>query len=62
MKKTDDSLTDKTHFTDKSKNNYASNLEDKDIFKMALDIRNLEISLFWQRSNYFLVLNLQRLS
>ena len=26
-------------------------------FKTALATRNLEISLFWQRSNYFLVLN-----
>jgi hypothetical protein len=29
----------------------------KDIFKMVLDTRNLEVGLFWQRSNYFLVLN-----
>lgn len=38
-----------------------SNLTDpvtpKDIFKIVLDTRNLEINLFWQRSNYFLVLN-----
>jgi len=27
------------------------------LFKIALDTRNFEISLFWQRSNYFLVLN-----
>lgn len=26
-------------------------------YKIALDTRNLEIGLFWQRSNYFLVLN-----
>lgn len=32
-------------------------LESKDIYKTALDTRNFEISLFWQRSNYFLVLN-----
>jgi hypothetical protein len=32
-------------------------LENKDIYKTAFDTRNLEISLFWQRSNYFLVLN-----
>jgi hypothetical protein len=32
-------------------------LDPKDIFKAALDTRNLEINLFWQRSNYFLVLN-----
>ncbi|MDP2681956.1 MAG: hypothetical protein Q8P28_03995 [Deltaproteobacteria bacterium] len=32
-------------------------LGNKDIYKVALDTRNFEISLFWQRSNYFLVLN-----
>jgi hypothetical protein len=32
-------------------------IEDKDIYKYVLDTRNFEISLFWQRSNYFLVLN-----
>src|SRR3972149_10785499 len=29
----------------------------KDAYKFAYDTRNFEISLFWQRSNYFLVLN-----
>jgi hypothetical protein len=29
----------------------------KDLYKIALDTRNFEISLFWQRSNYFLALN-----
>src|SRR5205807_4188517 len=29
----------------------------KDAYKIALDTRNLEIGLFWQRSNYFLALN-----
>jgi hypothetical protein len=28
-----------------------------DLYKIALDTRNLEINLFWQRCNYFLVLN-----
>src|SRR5438552_16696563 len=28
-----------------------------DAYKTALDTRNFEIQLFWQRSNYFLVLN-----
>jgi hypothetical protein len=28
-----------------------------DAYKIALETRNLEIGLFWQRSNYFLVLN-----
>lgn len=32
-------------------------IEDKDIYKNILDTRNFEIALFWQRSNYFLVLN-----
>jgi hypothetical protein len=34
-----------------------TNSQEKELFKVALDTRNLEISLFWQRSNYFLVLN-----
>lgn len=29
----------------------------KDLYKTLQDTRNLEINLFWQRSNYFLVLN-----
>lgn len=29
----------------------------KDTFKFVLDTRNFEITNFWQRSNYFLVLN-----
>ena len=28
-----------------------------DAYKIALETRNMEIGLFWQRSNYFLVLN-----
>jgi hypothetical protein len=28
-----------------------------DAYKVLIDTRNLEINLFWQRSNYFLVLN-----
>lgn len=28
-----------------------------DLYKILIDTRNLEINLFWQRSNYFLVLN-----
>ena len=27
-----------------------------ELFKIALEIRNFEIKLFWERSNYFLVL------
>lgn len=29
----------------------------KELYKIAIDTRNFEIGLFWQRSNYFLVLN-----
>lgn len=29
----------------------------RDFYKVLVDTRNLEINLFWQRSNYFLVLN-----
>jgi hypothetical protein len=29
----------------------------KELYKLALDTRNLEIQLFWQRSNYFFVLS-----
>lgn len=29
----------------------------KELYKIALDTRNFEINLFWQRCNYFLVLN-----
>lgn len=32
-------------------------MEVKDLYKTLLDTRNFEINLFWQRSNYFLVLN-----
>jgi lipoprotein signal peptidase len=32
-------------------------IETKDLYKTLFDTRNLEINLFWQRSNYFLVLN-----
>lgn len=32
-------------------------VENKDVYKMAIDARNFEVSMFWQRSNYFLVLN-----
>jgi hypothetical protein len=33
------------------------NIEPKESYQTALNTRNFEISLFWQRSNYFLVLN-----
>ncbi|OHU85382.1 MULTISPECIES: hypothetical protein [Pseudoalteromonas] len=39
---------------DKENNEKVSGLE---AYKIALETRNLEIGLFWQRSNYFLVLN-----
>jgi hypothetical protein len=41
----------------RNNNTLAPTIEDKDVYKTAFDTRNFEISLFWQRSNYFLVLN-----
>jgi hypothetical protein len=38
-------------------NEFASLNAHKDLYKIVVDTRNLEITLFWQRSNYFLVLN-----
>lgn len=35
----------------------STNLSKSEIYKIALDTRNMEIELFWKRSNYFLVLN-----
>ena len=32
-------------------------IERLELYKILLDTRNLEIKLFWERSNYFLVLN-----
>lgn len=32
-------------------------MKNYDLYKIAIDTRNFEIHLFWQRSNYFLVLN-----
>ena len=29
----------------------------EDLYHILIDARNLEVNLFWQRSNYFLVLN-----
>jgi len=34
-----------------------SEITKKELYQIALDTRNFEISLFWQRSNYFLALN-----
>jgi hypothetical protein len=33
-----------------------NNIPLQDLYKIALKMRNFEIKLFWQRSNYFLVL------
>jgi len=41
--------------TDQSK--VMHNIDPKESYQTALNTRNFEISLFWQRSNYFLVLN-----
>jgi hypothetical protein len=32
-------------------------METKDLYKALLDTRNFEITMFWTRSNYFLLLN-----
>ncbi|MEX2490410.1 MAG: hypothetical protein WD425_01470 [Nitrospirales bacterium] len=32
-------------------------MDNSELYKIAVETRNLEIGLFWQRSNYFLVLN-----
>lgn len=32
-------------------------MDNLDQYKIAIETRNMEIGLFWQRSNYFLVLN-----
>ncbi|MCR9908917.1 hypothetical protein NB545_15800 [Vibrio campbellii] len=34
-----------------------SAIDDLEAYKIALETRNMEIGLFWQRSNYFLALN-----
>ena len=50
-------LPSPAQFSPAPRNTLSPNIEDKDLYKAVLDTRNLEISLFWQRSNYFLVLN-----
>ena len=35
----------------------SNEISKKDLYNIALETRNFEISLFWQRSNYFLALN-----
>ncbi|WP_417448086.1 hypothetical protein [Idiomarina abyssalis] len=42
--------------TDRPENKLES-LSKTETYKIALDTRNMEIELFWKRSNYFLVLN-----
>ena len=34
-----------------------SDIDIKELYKIAIDTRNFEINLFWQRSNYFIALN-----
>ena len=41
----------------KSENTAAPTIADRDLYEFGLITRNFEISMFWQRSNYFLVLN-----
>lgn len=40
-----------------STENPTESLSKAEIYKTALETRNMEIELFWKRSNYFLVLN-----
>jgi len=47
-------VTVKEKYMPKNSDSKLSALEQ---YKVAIDTRNLEIGLFWQRSNYFLVLN-----
>ena len=41
-----------------SSDNSQEKLSSVEAYKIALETRNMEIGLFWQRSNYFLVLNI----
>lgn len=36
---------------------FTPQMERKELYRIAIDTRNLEISMFWQRSNYFMALN-----
>ena len=38
-------------------NDWPWRVKPEDLYHILIDTRNLEVSLFWQRSNYFLVLN-----
>lgn len=42
---------------DKLYQSVMSHIESKELYKIAIETRNFEIKLFWERSNYFLVLN-----
>lgn len=43
--------------SDEVKEESKSRLDGLEAYKIALETRNMEIGFFWQRSNYFLVLN-----
>ena len=43
--------------TNKESEERVQNMEKRELYKIAIDTRNLEIGMFWQRSNYFMVLN-----
>lgn len=36
---------------------FVPQIEKKDLYKIAIETRNLEIGMLWQRSNYFMALN-----
>lgn len=48
---------DSTESTDSRVAAPSSPISSTDLYKTALNTRNFEINLFWQRCNYFLVLN-----
>lgn len=50
-------MTSKTSVTKQKKDHGDTDLINLEAYKAARETRNLEISLFWQRSNYFLVLS-----
>jgi hypothetical protein len=41
----------------KTENTAAPTIADRDVYEFGINTRNFEISMFWQRSNYFLALN-----
>ncbi|WP_394170945.1 hypothetical protein [Saccharospirillum alexandrii] len=42
---------------EEQQNEVVPQMEKKELYKIAIETRNLEIGMFWQRSNYFMALN-----